>query len=194
MLKIDKGQPWVMWPDNLVSNFIEHPANKIFDYEGNFNFTLKFELDEVIKERKTVISKLPTYFGVDIVPDGCRFIYRYKEATETFYLFEECTWDVGVVYTLVIKKIGKKLTVKINDRIFFDFELVYPLGSDDNSHIIFGAGNFPKNGFNLNYLAFTLHYLSITRDDKLISEHKFETFIYDKSFDSSENCNFLHKI
>ena len=44
MLRIEKGNPWAMWPDNLVDNFIDNPANKIFDYEGNFMFHLVFEL------------------------------------------------------------------------------------------------------------------------------------------------------
>jgi hypothetical protein len=194
MLKIDKGQPWVMWPDNLVSNFIEHPANKIFDHDGDFNFTMKFELPEPIKEKKTLIAKLPSYFGLDIVPDGCLLIYRYKSAIETFHLFEECTWDVNIIYTLVIEKIGDKLTIKIDDKVSFNLDLIFRLGYDDNSHIIFGAGNFPKNGFNLNYLPVNLHHLSIIKDNELISEHNFETFIYDKSFDLTDNCNFIHKI
>lgn len=194
MLKIDKGEPWVMWPDNLVSNFIETPANKIFDYDGDFMFNLKFELNEPISEKKTLIAKLPTYFGIDIVPNGCLLIYTYQPGIETFHQFKDFTWDENVIYDLVIKKVVNLMTITINEEEFFKIETTQRLGYNDNSHIIFGAGNFPKNGFNLNYLSLTLHYLNIIKDGKVISEHKFETFIHEKSFDLSNNCNFLHKI
>ena len=45
MLKINKGGPWIMWPNSLVENFIEFPANKIFDFDGDYSFLLEFELD-----------------------------------------------------------------------------------------------------------------------------------------------------
>ncbi len=48
MLKITKGNPWVMWPDSLVENFITDPANKILDYNGNFDFKLIFELPNLV--------------------------------------------------------------------------------------------------------------------------------------------------
>ena len=194
MLKIDKGEPWVMWPDNLVSNFIESPANKIFDYDGEYIFNLKFELNEPIDGKKTLIAKLPTYFGIDIIPNGCLLIYSFQDGIEAFQLFKEYKWNQNLVYDLVVKKNGNQMSITINEEEFFHIELNEQLGYDDNSHIIFGAGNFPKNGFNLNYLSLTLHYLNIVKDGKVISEHKFETFIHEKSFDLSNNCNFLHKI
>lgn len=194
MLKINKGEPWVMWPDNIVSNFIENPANKIFDYNGDFTFNLKFELNEPINEKKTLIAKLPTYFGVDIVPNGCILIYTYQSGIETFYLFKDYKWEQNIIYNLVIKKNDNMLKITINNEEFFHLELMNRLGYDDNSHIIFGAGNFPKNGFNLNYLSLILHYLVIIKDAEVISEHNFETFIHEKSFDLSNNCNFIYKI
>ena len=44
MLRVEEGSPWAMWPNNLVDNFIDNPANKIFDHEGSFTFNLTFEL------------------------------------------------------------------------------------------------------------------------------------------------------
>lgn len=68
------------------------------------------------------------------------------------------------------------------------------LASDDISHIIFGAGNFPKNDFNLNYFPVILHNVEIVKEKELISKHDFEIFIHDKSLDLTNNCNFIYKI
>ena len=68
------------------------------------------------------------------------------------------------------------------------------LGLDHSPHIIFGAGNFPKNKTNTNYTEFEFHKFKLITDGRLISEHTFEEFIHNKSVDISGNCNFLHKI
>ena len=68
------------------------------------------------------------------------------------------------------------------------------LGYSESPHIIFGAGNFPKNNFNLNYTDFDLHEFKLSVDGELVSHHTFEKFIHDKSFDLTENCNFIHKV
>ena len=74
MLRIEEGEPWVMWPDNLVANFIDYPANKIFDYNGEFEFKLVFELVAPVKRKSTLFSKLPSYFGIDIEEYGLLLI------------------------------------------------------------------------------------------------------------------------
>jgi hypothetical protein len=50
MLKIESGKPWIMWPDIMANNFIDNPANKVFDSEGDFKFRIIFELEEPVKE------------------------------------------------------------------------------------------------------------------------------------------------
>jgi hypothetical protein len=194
MLKINKGEPWVMWPNNLVTKFIDFPANRIFDHEGDFVFTMVFELVEPITEKSSLLAKLPSYFGIDLLPNGCNFIYSYKDTLETYHSFNEYSWDVNRRYILVIKKEEDKLTLSINDLVIVELSLSFDLAQNDNSHIVFGAGNFPKNGFNLNYFPYIIHYLTIEKDGELISEHKFEEFIHGKSFDLTDNCNFLYKI
>ena len=194
MLKIDKGEPWVMWPDNLVSKFIDKPANQIFEHDGDYEFNMVFELLEDVTDKVSIFSKLPNYFGLDLVPNGGALIYSYKNTIDVFYEFQECTWDKNTKYDLKITKTGNNLKTTINGTVFFDIELTYPIDGSDNSHIVFGAGNFPKNGFNLNYVTYNLHYLSITRDGEMVCEHKFKEFIHGKSFDLTDNCNFIFKI
>lgn len=193
MLKIIKGNPWVMWPDSLVENFIDEPANKILDYEGNFDFILTFELPELVNEKSTLFSKLPSYFGVDIEVNGLTIILNEKERTAK-YVFVDFTWKTNEKYVLEIIKRVNIITLKINGDILFNYEIETELSSDGISHIIFGAGNFPKNDFNLNYINVMLHKFEIIKEGVTISKHNFETFIHNKSFDETGNCNFIHKI
>jgi hypothetical protein len=194
MLKICKGEPWTMWPDNIVSKFIDNPANRIFEHEGNFIYHMRFELLEPIVDKATLFSKLPNYFGIDMIPNGCVLLYSYKNNIETYSDFKECFWEEEKIYDLYIEKKRNNLKITLNGIVFFDIDLITSLASNDNSHIVFAAGNFPKNGFNLNYVTYNLHYLSIIRDGVMISEHTFEEFIHGKSFDLTDNCNFIFKI
>ena len=70
----------------------------------------------------------------------------------------------------------------------------HELGFDNNPHIIFGAGNFPRNNFNLNYVDLDLYKFEILVNNNLLAKHDFEDFIFDKSVDITDNCNFIHKI
>ena len=193
MLKIVKGNPWVMWPDSLVENFIDEPANKILDYSGDFDFILTFELPELVTEKSTLFSKLPSYFGVDIEVNGLTIILNEKEGNVK-YNFIDFTWSVNKNYNLEILNRNKTIILKINGEILLEYQIETELSSDDISHIIFGAGNFPKNGFNLNYIDVFLHKFEIIKEGVTISKHNFETFIHNKSFDETGNCNFIHKI
>jgi hypothetical protein len=194
MLKIHKGEPWVMWPDNLVDQFIDEPANRIFEYSGDYNFNMKFELLEPILKQSSLIAKLPNYFGLDLFPKGVTFVYSYKSTIEVFHEFKEYKWEVNKIYDLDIRKTGNKLEIIVNGDVFFDIDLIFEIDGSDNSHIVFGAGNFPKNGFNLNYITYNIHYLAITKDNVMISEHDFKKFIHGKSFDLTDNCNFIYQI
>jgi hypothetical protein len=193
MLRVEEGEPWVMWPDNLVANFIDYPANKIFDYNGEFEFKLVFELIEPIRRKSTLFSKLPSYFGIDLEEYGLLLIVT-EDTKDTQYIFANQTWEVGKKYELIINKQFDFITITINGTQYIRYEVLSKLAKDDISHIILGAGNFPKNGFNLNYFSYILHYISIEKEGMMISEHSFEKFIHNKSYDTTNNCNFIHKI
>lgn len=193
MLRINKGEPWVMWPDSMVANFIEDPANKVFDYEGDFTFSLSFNLTFPVEEKSTLFSKLPSYFGVDLERNGLVLLYTYRN-TDTKYEWVDYSWKIETEYIITLRKSGNILELLVNDEKLLILTLTDILASDNNSHIIFAAGNFPKNGFNLNYLDVNLNHLTVEKQGTLISKHNFETFIHNKSFDITGNCNFIHKI
>lgn len=193
MLKIEEGKPWVMWPNLLVSNFNDDPANKIFDHSGNYEFILSFGLPNKIKTKGTLFSKLPTYFGVDLYENGLTLIVTDYMNNAT-YKSITYKWDKGGKYDLKIIKNGSLIDLYLNNVYKLNHTLDNPLKKDDLSHIIFGAGNFPRNGFNLNYLALEIEYLLIKKDEIPIAEHFFDSFIHNKSFDKTGNCNFIHLI
>lgn len=182
-----------MWPDFLVDNFIDYPSNRIFDYEGDFNFLLEFRLSNEVTDKMTLFAKLPTYFGVDIESHGILLIFN-ELGEKTKYHTKNYTWYPDTKYKLEIIKRANNITLSINDELLFDIKLKTNLAMDDRPHIIFGSGNFPKNGYNLNYFDGTISYLSIIKDNVLISEHTFDMFIHNKSYDLTNNCNFIHKI
>ena len=193
MLKINEGEPWIMWPNILGQKFITDPANRIFDYEWDFSFRLIFELDEPIIKKSTLFAKLPSYFGIDLEEYGILLIVTNGKG-KTEYLTCNFQWEGQRRYELSITKSQEVITLSIDGNALNLYFIENKLASDENSHIIFGAGNFPKNGFNLNYLGVTLHELEIIRDEETISKHIFEEFIHGKSYDLTDNCNFLHQI
>lgn len=193
MLKIEKGKPWVMWPNLLVANFIDEPANKIFDHNGDFEVILNFKLPSDIKSKSTLFSKLPSYFGIDIEENGLLLILT-EETNITEYKKCEYTWEINKEYELKINKTNNFIDVYVNDLKYITYVIKTSLAKDDLSHIIFGAGNFPKNGFNLNYLSLELNYLMIKKDGLTICEHLFDTFVHNKSYDKTGNCNFIHSV
>jgi hypothetical protein len=117
-----------------------------------------------------------------------------EEGDETKYLTKNYGWEPNKKYRLEITKDGNDIKVTINNELIFDITLKTNLIVDSKPHIIFGSGNFPKNDYNLNYFDGTISYLSIKKDGTLISEHTFEKFIHNKSYDLTNNCNFIHKI
>ena len=152
-----------------------------------------FQFETPINKKCSLFSKLPDYVGVDIEEYGFTFIYT-DENKHTEYLFTDYKWEINTKYQIHIKKRKNVISLYVNESLIFNEFLKNKLASDDISHIIFGAGNFPKNGINLNYTNVTLHQLEIIKENSLICKHEFETFIYNKSFDETDNCNFIYKI
>lgn len=193
MLKIESGKPWIMWPDIMANNFIDNPANKVFDSEGDFKFIIIFELEEPVKEKGTLFAKLPSYFGFDLEDYGFMLIVTEKD-TDPEYITINFEWELNKKYELIVKKISGVLSVTLNEVTYITKFLKKGIAGDPNSHIIFGSGNFPKNGFNLNYREFTVHEMEIFKDGDLICQHDFKEFVFGKYVDVTGNCNFIHKI
>ncbi len=192
MLKINKGEPWIMWPDAMVSSFIDFPANKIMDFNGDFEILMDFELVEEVKQKGSLFTRLPIYCGFDVESWGAMFILT-DENNKMSYLQFDYVWEVNKPYQFQIKKTSNVIEFILNDEVMITHEMSCKLGSNDESHFIFGCGNHPSNDFNLNYIGYNIHYFKITKDGDTICEHDFKEFIHNKAVDITGNCNFIHK-
>jgi len=196
MLHISKGNPWVFWPNHICDTFPINPANKQLRGDKNFTLTLDVTINKVKDEIGTILTLLPRYTAIDIYKGRLLFTIT-KEDEQAKYFDLPTTIHDGVDLKIQWKHISREYF-----EVFINREKVLhvPLqdmgfGIAENPHIIFGAGNFPKNGFNLNYTDITLHYFTIDdAHNKTLCQHKFKKYIFDKSFDLTDNCNFIHKI
>lgn len=194
MLEIRKGEPWIFWPSSICDTFPLEPANKKLNGKHSFLLEFDFTLLDEREEKRTIFSLLPMYSGLDVDKGCIIFLYNDGEETHTKVLpsyikpFQKTNIKVEYIY-------NRTLELYINNMrgVRVDFKNK-ELGYNESPHIIFGAGNFPKNGFNLNYTDFDLHEFKLSVDGESVSHHTFEKFIHDKSFDLTDNCNFIHKI
>jgi len=214
---IKKGEPWLLWPN--ISSYDINTGNISETFEGNTDFTLAINLMALSPKssKRTLFAKLPNYCGIDIEENDTPLLILnlLKNGKETYkYLTSQTVISEGfnmLVYRY--NRSNKILEVLVNEEIAISYQLeddeTLSVGSDP--HIIFGAGNFPKNGFNLNYFSFQTDFILIAKSYKTFSEIvKIKTDgIFDQSviglydfkkrtdykiYDLSKNCNFIHKI
>ena len=193
MLEIKKGNPWIFWPSSICDSLPEIPADKFLNGKHSYVIDITLTLTDNLPTKRTLFSILPKYTGLDI-DDGClTFLLTTESETEIFSLpsviVPNKKTNIILSYTY-----SERISLVVDGVILKEITLNEPLGFDENPHIIFGAGNFPKNGFNLNYTDINLHEFKFWVDDKLQSDHDFEKFIFDKSYDKTEKCNFIHKL
>jgi hypothetical protein len=215
---LNEGEPWLLWPDK-----VSYGINKgdIMDtFEGE-DFTISMHLKILTKsnQKRTLFAKLPNYMGIDIEKENNHLLLilnltqNGEEKWE--YLFSDLTlgYDVNFL-TLHYSKENKKIELYINDSLAIEYTLKEneEFTKGNEPHVIFGAGNFPHNGYNLNYCSYELDYLIIAKKCVSLSEIKGlyngeiqnvdgVVGLYDfakktdyKIYDLTGNCNFIHKI
>jgi hypothetical protein len=196
MLHIQKGNPWLLWPNNVCDTLPENPANKILNGNHKFELYIDLRINKVDGEIGTIFTLLPHYTAMDIYEGRLLFTMMDINKKSTY-------WDLPVpIYDGIRMRIhwihtpNNKFNILINNDIIHTVDLS-SVGFDvePNPHIIFGAGNFPKNEFHLNYTDIELYEFKIINDkSNIICHHKFEEFIYDKSVDITDNCNFINEL
>lgn len=193
-MRISKGSPLVFWPSSICETFPENPSNLLLSGEKEFSFSVEFTIQEEVIDHATVFTLLPRYCGLDV--------YNNKSIITITYEEEAKYYDIGNIIqpfkrTLVtFQNLPKdKFVVFINREAVLEENLSEKtLGISNAPHIIFGAGNFPKNDFNLNYVNMDLHSFKINHQGSEVTNHLFEEKIFDKFVDTTGNLNFIHKI
>ena len=195
MLRIKESKPWVFWPSHICDTFPEKPANKILTGETSFVAYIDLTVHKVEGVIGTLFTLLPHYTALDIYEGRLLFTLmdtnkQTKYHDLPFAIFDDVRMRVKLQHSR--KEFFK---VFINSRLVLDLDISESgFAHEDDPHIIFGAGNFPKNGYNLNYTDLTLNEFYIEQEDEVIAHHKFEEFIYDKSVDITGNCNFMNRL
>lgn len=194
MLNISKGNPWLFWPSSICETFPDNPSNLKLTGDKEFSFTIDFTMQDESIDHKTIFALLPKYTGLDVYVDKSIFTVTYED--ETIY------YDIGDVIkpfqrtTVTFLHLPKeKLVVFINKKVVVEQDLTNKtFGLSEAPHIVFAAGNFPKNDFNLNYVDLDLHNFNIKHEGKIITNHNFKEQIFDKFVDTTDNLNFIHKL
>jgi len=194
MLKINKGEPWIFWPNSICETFPENAGNKILSNKLNYTMEIDFILTDESDLQKTLFALVPRYMGLNINDNDISFTTTFEDDVQYHSLPH-----IIVPHELTKLKLNhiynNRLELYLNDEIILNVDLhEKELGLNDSPHIIFGAGNFPKNKVNTNYTEFEFHKFKLTSNGETISDHMFNEFIHNKSVDITGNCNFLHKI
>lgn len=196
MLHIQKGNPWLFWPNNICDTFPQDPANKILTGNNKFEIYLDVKLNKVKDEIGTIFTLLPHYTAIDIYNGKLIFTITDINKKPTYWELKTVIYDGIRLKINCIHTPNNKFDIFINNDNIHTVDLSF-IGFDveENPHIIFGAGNFPKNDFHLNYTDIELYEFKIINgDSNIICHHNFEEFIYDKSVDITGNCNFINKL
>lgn len=194
MLSISKGNPWIFWPSSICDTFPENPANKILSGDKSFEFSFDFILKDNSADQKTIFTLVPRYTGLDLFPNQTVITITYEDGPEYYRLplIIDPDTNVNVKFDHKPKQYFK---VFINNEEVVNESLVEKtFGIAESPHIIIGAGNFPKNNFNLNYVDVDFLRFSVFQDGNILADHFFEEQIFDKFVDITGNLNFIHKL
>lgn len=194
MLKISKGEPWLFWPSSVCDTFPENPANLLLSGDQSFEFNFEFILRDNSLNQKTIFTIVPRYTGLDLFPNETVITITFEDKARYYRL--PTIIEVGVLTKIRFDHKPKKyFKVFINNQEVVNETLEDKVfGLSKFPHVIIGAGNFPKNDFNLNYTEYDLLRFSVFQDGNILADHFFEEQIFDKFVDVTDNLNFIHKI
>ena len=195
MLEIKEGKPWVFWPSHICDTFPEKPASKVMTGDQEFEVYVDLKLNKTEKVIGTLFTLLPHYTAMDIYEGRLLFTMMDEDRKTTYWDLPQPIYD-DLRLRIQWKHIpNSNFTVFINSRKVHEVDLKEKaFATEDDPHIIFGAGNFPKNGYNLNYTDIDLYEFKVMQNNEVLCHHKFEEFIFDKSVDLTGDCNFMNKL
>ena len=215
---IKEGEPWLLWPDMISFGINRGEIYKTFEGETDFTISMRVKIISKEPHKRTLFAKLPNYMGIDVEGDKNQllFIGNYIKDNVVKPEYEVIdgylNWDYNFL-TINYSKELNLIKILINDVNVFEHNLGNKqLTTGHEPHIVFGAGNFPRNGFNLNYCSYDMDYLIIAKKslsytiitdlynknieipEEVIGLYDFNKKTDFKINDLTGNCNFLHKI
>jgi len=216
---IKYGEPWLLWPDTVSYGINRGDIGEVFEGKNDFTLSMRVKILTKGPGKRTLFAKLPNYMGLDVEKDNnnllfiCNFEKDGEVKAEYLFINNELGWDWNFI-TIRYNKNFNYLDILINDIVVLEKKLEQgqTISMGDNPHMIYGSGNFPHNGFNLNYCEYEIDHLLISKNylsykviesvyrDKSIENlnviglYDFEEKTNYKVYDFTGNCNFIHKI
>jgi hypothetical protein len=168
---IKHGEPWLLWPNTVSYGINKGDINRTLEGDTDFTMSMRIKVLSKTPSKRTIFSKLPNYMGLDVENDNnnllfiCNFDEDGERNAEYLFIPNELGWDWNFITIRYNNKINY-IDILINDVVVFEKQLKpnQRISSDDQSHVIFGSGNFPHNGFNLNYCEYEIDHLLISKN------------------------------
>jgi hypothetical protein len=191
MLSIRNKSPWVLWPTRVCPSFFEISGNQVISGKYNFQLELDFSIKGTYGEKNTIFSILPIYTSLNYYNDHTSNIDVHTNDGMAWSEIKDSIFINKRHKVIVRNEANSKFEVFIDDKKVIETK---NFSHVDDPQILFGAGNFPWHNENHHYCDLDLYEFKLYHDDSLISHHIFNEFIYEKSVDITNNCNFIHKI
>lgn len=191
MIGISRRQPWLFWPNSICPSFSDKAAADIL--KGDKYYDLEIEFSFTGMGKKDLFGIVPNYTGFSVVDKRVFLGIGYHDNDEWFGLEEFI--EPGKKHSVkFINKPNESLVVILNSREIYKADLnARPLAIMDNPQMFLGAAYWPTKDES-DEIDFHLYKLIISSDKEMLAHHTFEKFIHSKSFDLTDNCNFLHKL
>jgi hypothetical protein len=190
MLSIRNKQPWVFWPTRVCPSFFELSGNQIITGKYNFKLEIDFTLIGVYGDKSTIFSILPIYTAFNYYNEHMSNIDIHTEDGMKWTEIKDIV-SLGKRHKIILENVDKILSFYIDSKKIIE---VQNFSHINDPQLVLGAGNFPWHNENHHYCDLDLHEFKLYHNEELISHHLFDKFIYEKSYDLTDNCNFIHKI
>ena len=191
MIAISRKHPWLFWPNSICPSFSDKAASDIL--KGNNYYELEIDFSFTGMGKKDLFGIVPKYTGFSGVDKRVFLGIGYNDNDEWFGL-EEFIEPNDKHTVKFIHKPDSSLLVELNGKQIYEAKLdKRPLAIMDNPQMFIGAAYWPTKDES-DQVDFNLYQLKISDENEMISHHTFEKFIHSKSFDLTDNCNFIHKL
>src|SRR5210317_2065223 len=191
MLSIRNKEPWAFCPTRVCPSFFKLAGNQIISGKYNFKLELDFTIRQVYGEKSTIFSILPIYTSLNYYNEHMSNIDVHTENGMDWSEIKDTIFINKKHKVTVENKAGSTFSVLIDNKKVIETQ---KFSHVNDPQMLFGAGNFPWHDENHHYCDLDLHEFKLYHEEKLVSHHFFTKFIYEKSFDITNNCNFIHKV
>lgn len=191
MIDISRKHPWLFWPNSICPSFSENLASDIL--KGDQYYKLEILFSYTPGTKKDLFGIVPNYTGFSVVDNRVFLGIGYSDKDDWFPV--DSYLEPNKQYCLEVEhKPSSTLEYFIDGTSIYKTSLENrPLAVMDNPQMFIGAAYWPTKD-ETDEIDFTLYKLKIYSNIELIAHHTFEKFIHSKSFDLTDNCNFIHKL